>query len=61
MKKLWQTKNKLNQSVEAFETRGDLLVDQNLVKYDVLGSLAQVKMLHKIGILSIKELSLKKD
>ncbi|MCR4305550.1 MAG: argininosuccinate lyase, partial [Candidatus Daviesbacteria bacterium] len=39
-----------------FETKGDLLMDQKLLKYDVQGSLAHAKMLSKIGILSKKEL-----
>ncbi len=56
MKKLWQTKNKLNKQVEAFETKDDLLLDQRLVKYDCLGSMAHAKMLEKIGILTTKEL-----
>lgn len=57
MKKLWQKDNKnLDPVIEAFETKGDLLMDQKLVKYDVLGSIAHAKMLHKIGILNKKEL-----
>lgn len=59
MKKLWQkSEYKLDPTVEAFETKGDLLMDQKLLKYDVLGSLAHAKMLTKIGILS--EIELKK-
>lgn len=58
MKKLWQkNKTKLNSSVEAFETKGDLLLDQKLIKYDILGSTAHAKMLHKIGILTGDELN----
>ncbi|MFZ2199556.1 MAG: argininosuccinate lyase [Microgenomates group bacterium] len=58
MKKLWQ-KNEIefNSVIEAFETNGDLLLDQKLIKYDVLGSLAHAKMLHKIGILTTEELA----
>lgn len=56
MKKLWQkSKTKLNSAVEAFETKNDLLLDQKLVKYDVLGSIAHAKMLHKIGVLAIED------
>lgn len=59
MTKLWNNnKNKLNKLVEAFETKDDLLLDQKLVKYDCLGSLAHAKMLCKIGILTLKELKL---
>lgn len=57
MKKLWQkNKTKLNNIVEAFETKDDLVLDQKLIKYDVLGSVAHAKMLHKIGILTPYEL-----
>jgi len=58
MKKLWQ-KNavRLNPVIEVFETKGDLILDQKLVKYDVWGSVAQAKMLNKIGIITPNELS----
>lgn len=61
MTKLWQTKQKLNKQVEAFETEGDLLLDQKLVKYDVVGSIAHAMMLEKIGLLTLKELKLLTD
>ncbi|MBI2036116.1 argininosuccinate lyase [Candidatus Microgenomates bacterium] len=55
--KLWVTgKSKLNPIIEAFETRDDIAMDQKLIKYDVLGSLAHAMMLYKIGILSKSEL-----
>ncbi len=58
MKKLWETgKSKLNPIIEAFETKDDLLLDQKLVKVDVLQSIAHAKMLCKIGILSKSELT----
>lgn len=58
MKKLWQkNKMKLNSLVEAFETKDDLILDQKLIKYDVLGSIAHAKMLFKINILTGEELS----
>lgn len=57
MKKLWQkNETKLDQTIEAFETKDDLLWDQKLIKYDILGSLAHAKMLNKIGILTADEL-----
>lgn len=56
MNKLWQTgKTKLHPDVEVFETGDDLVVDQKLVKYDALGSIAHAKMLGTIGILSKPE------
>lgn len=58
MKKLWQkNKTKLNNLIEAFETKGDLVLDQKLIKYDVLGSIAHSKMLNKIGIITSEELN----
>ncbi|MBI2596565.1 argininosuccinate lyase [Candidatus Daviesbacteria bacterium] len=58
MKKLWQKdKYELDPDVEAFETEEDLIMDQKLVKYDCLGSLAHAKMLKKIGIISSQELA----
>lgn len=57
MQKLWQKNWTLNHTIEAFETHGDLLLDQRLVKYDVLGSLAHAQGLHQIGLLSGTELS----
>ena len=55
MKKLWQKDWKLDEFIEAFETKGDLILDQKLVKADVLGTIAHAKMLTAIGILSNKE------
>ncbi len=58
MKKLWQYTNKqLNKTIESFETKGDLALDQKLITFDILGSLAHAQMLKKIGILSQKEFS----
>lgn len=57
MKKLWQNGENLNNTVESFETKEDLVMDQKLIKYDVLGSIAHAQMLQKIGILSGGELS----
>jgi len=50
----------LNSIVEAFETKDDLVLDHRLIKYDVMGSLAHAKMLHKINILSKEELKILK-
>lgn len=58
MKKLWQKNDeKLDPTVESFETKEDLYLDKKLIKFDVIGSLAHAKMLKKIGILSDDELS----
>jgi argininosuccinate lyase len=59
MKKLWQKdKEKLITEIEAFETKGDLLLDQKLIPFDIQGSMAHTKMLNKIGILTVKELQI---
>jgi argininosuccinate lyase len=56
MSKLWQTdKNLLNSEIEKFTVGIDYILDKLLVKYDCLGSIAHVKMLHKIGILNKDE------
>jgi argininosuccinate lyase len=57
MKKLWQKNWEMDKTIEAFETRGDLQMDQKLAKADVYGSLAHAKMLQKIGIISLDELA----
>ena len=50
--KIWQKKYELDKQIEAFTVGNDYLIDQKLVKYDCLGSIAHVKMLKKIGILN---------
>jgi argininosuccinate lyase len=56
MKKLWQKNWKLNVFVEFFETKDDILLDQKLTPFDIVGSLAHAKMLQKIGVLTKYEL-----
>lgn len=62
MKKIWEkkgakeTSNKTNQTVENYTVGVDYLLDLELLPYDIQGSLAQAKMLHKIKIISAKEL-----
>jgi len=53
--KLWQKKYQLNKQIEAFTVGNDYLLDQKLLKYDCLGSIAHVKMLNKIGVLTDEE------
>lgn len=57
MKKLWQKNWQLDTFIESFETKDDLVSDQKLIKFDVLGSMAHARMLCKIGILSKQELA----
>jgi len=53
--KLWEKKYQLNKKIEAYTVGNDYIIDQKLVKYDCQGSIAHVKMLKKIGILTSEE------
>jgi len=53
--KLWQKNSNLNKKVEKFTVGDDYLLDQNLMKYDCIASIAHAKMLSKIGVFSKKE------
>lgn len=56
--KLWQTNNmKLNPLIEAYTVADDYIIDQQLIPYDIKGSIAHAEMLHKIGIINKKELT----
>ncbi len=61
MKKLWQKNYQLDKAVEEYSSEENVVLDNKLLIYDVLGSMAHAAMLNKIGILSHKEyLKLKK-
>ncbi len=53
--KLWGQNYKLNKQIEKFTVGNDYILDQKLVKYDCIASIAHVKMLKKIGILTKTE------
>ena len=53
--KLWQKNYQLNKQVEDFTVADDYIIDQKLVSYDCLSSIAHAKMLGKIGILDKSE------
>lgn len=53
--KLWQKSYDLNQDIEAFTVGDDRKMDLYLAPYDVLGSLAHIKMLAKVGLLEAEE------
>ncbi|MGS0747148.1 argininosuccinate lyase [Halpernia sp. GG3] len=56
MKKIWQKDKTLtNQLVNKFTVGKDLDFDDRLAKYDVIGSLAQCKMLAEVGLISEEE------
>ena len=54
--KLWRKGYKLNKQIEEFTVRDDYLLDQRLVKFDCLISIAHAKMLGRIGILNKTEI-----
>ncbi len=55
-KKLWQGRFKgASEDVTGFNSSENAALDQNLVKYDILGSIAHVKMLEKHGMLKKEE------
>jgi argininosuccinate lyase len=53
--KLWQKAYDLNQDIEQFTVGDDRKMDLYLAPYDVLGSLAHIKMLTKVGLLEETE------
>jgi argininosuccinate lyase len=55
--KLWQKNTDSLKEVETFTVGKDRELDLFLAPYDVLGSLAHIKMLEKVGLLSTEELT----
>src|SRR5476649_417733 len=58
MNKLWDKKGGMNihQAIEDYTVGVDYLLDLELLPYDIQGTIAHTKMLHKIKILTSKEL-----
>ncbi|MCD6571708.1 MAG: argininosuccinate lyase [Thermoplasmata archaeon] len=56
MGKLWEKKTKPDPHVIKFTVGKDYILDQRLVKYDCLCSIAHAKMLNRISVLSEDEL-----
>jgi argininosuccinate lyase len=54
--KLWDKRTEINKLIEAFTIGRDTEMDLFLAEFDVLGSLAHIKMLESIGLLSAEEL-----
>lgn len=54
--KLWDKGTEINKLIEAFTIGRDTEMDLFLAEFDVLGSLAHIKMLESIGLLSAEEL-----
>lgn len=57
MSKLWKKDKDSLKSVEAFTVGKDRELDMHLAPFDVLGSLAHIRMLESIGLLTTDELS----
>lgn len=55
--KLWDKGFLTDKKIDLFTVGNDRVLDLFLAKYDVLGNLAHAKMLNKIGLLSIDELT----
>ncbi len=55
MSKLWEKDYPIDSLIEDYTVGKDYQIDEELVVADCLGSIAQAKMLHKIGILTSQE------
>ena len=53
--KLWQKNIPTSEAVESFTVGNDRAMDMHLAPFDVLGSLAHIKMLESIGLLTTDE------
>lgn len=56
--KLWEKSTQVNKDVESYTVGCDRELDVYLAPYDVLGSMAHIRMLETIGLLTKEELSL---
>ena len=56
MTKLWEKRTQVNAKIEAFTIGLDREMDVFLAKYDVLGSMAHIRMLESVGLLQADEL-----
>jgi argininosuccinate lyase len=54
--KIWQKNYTVNEIIEHFTIGEDKILDLDLARYDVLGTMAHIQMLHKIGLLDKYEL-----
>jgi len=54
--KLWEKSTQVNARIEAFTVGRDREMDVFLAKYDVLGSMAHIRMLESVGLLEADEL-----
>jgi len=54
--KLWQKQTAVAADIEKFTVGKDTELDLQLARFDVLGSLAHIRMLHRVGLLTAPEL-----
>ena len=54
--KLWQKEKTSSKEVERFTIGRDQQMDMYMARFDVLGSLAHIRMLESIGLLKTSEL-----
>ncbi len=54
--KLWDKGFSTDKKIDLFTVGNDRELDLVLAKYDVIGSLAHARMLHKIGLLTATEI-----
>jgi argininosuccinate lyase len=54
--KLWEKSTQVNAKIEAFTVGRDREMDVFLAKFDVLGSMAHIRMLQSVGLLQVNEL-----
>ena len=57
MSTLWNKGTAATEVVDAFTVGNDRILDMRLAKYDVIGSMAHIKMLESIGLLTAEELT----
>lgn len=57
MKPIWDKGKPVNELIQRYTVGRDKEMDLMLAKYDVIGSLAHIKMLESIGLLSVQELN----
>jgi argininosuccinate lyase len=55
MMKLWDKGGKFDKDIENFTVGDDYILDQKLIKYDCLASIAHARMLGKINLLKTEE------
>ncbi len=56
-KKLWEKNISLDRRIEKFTVGDDRQLDLQLAEYDILGSIAHIKMLNRIGLIQNNELN----